>query len=483
MKGHKRTIPIIVFLAASAIASMGARPAERPADGKVTFWVKEVLREDPRIDASKVNIATRSGIVTLAGVVKTLASKRYAGLETKEIQGVRGVINEIIVSPVFRSNTDISQDILRRFLNSADLKSTRVQVKVVDGNVTLSGQVDSWSRRKEAELVASEVRGVKSVITEVEVQYKKDRSDDAIKKDVISTIGRDAYLYGLPIRVSVKDGIVILRGSVGNAHQKDRASDDSLWVENVKDVKNELEVRPWENKGFRKRIPIPSDEKIEKAVRDELTQDFRVENPFEFSVEVINGNVTLRGVVPSYYQKRLAGEDIRDVVGVGWVANLLTVRSDWREDSAILADIQFEMDVDSVLDNQAIRIRVENGIVTLSGDVNTFYEKLHAAEAASRVLGVRDVVNAIEVNRVFTFSDTALTESVKRRLASNAETLRVVDGIKVKVKNGQATLTGNVDTWSEYREAARVTLLTQGIRGLDNRLTVRGVERPSDEWK
>jgi osmotically-inducible protein OsmY len=483
MKGCRKTVPIIVFFAASAMASMGARPAERPADGEVTSWVKEALRQDPRIDASRVNIGTRSGIVTLSGVVKTLAAKRYADLESKEIQGVRGVINEIIVSPIFRSDTDISQDILRRFLNSADLKPGGIQVKVVDGNVTLSGQVDSWSRQKEAELLAAEVRGVKSVINEVEIHYKKNRSDDAIKKDVISAIGRDAYLYGLPISVSVEDGIVTLKGSVGNAHQKDRASDDSLGVENVKDVKNELDVRPWENKNFRKTVPIPSDEKIEKAVLDELTQDFRVSNPFELSVEVINGDVTLRGVVPSYHQKRLAGEDTRNVVGVGWVANLLTVRTYWREDSAILDDIQFEIGVDAVLDNQAIRISVKDGIVILSGDVNTFYEKLRAAEAASRVRGVRDVVNTIEVSRVFTLSDTTLTEAVKRRLASNAETLWVVDGIKVKVKDGQALLTGNVDTWSEYREAARVTLLTQGIRGLDNRLTVAGVEHAWDEWK
>jgi osmotically-inducible protein OsmY len=317
----------------------------------------------------------------------------------------------------------------------------------------------------------------------VKVQYRKKRSDDEIKKDVTSTIGRDVYLCGLPISVSVEDGIVTLKGSVGNAYQKDRASDDSLLLENVKDVKNDLEVKPWENENVRKRVPVPSDEQIEKAVRDELTQDLRVEDPFELSVEVIDGNVTLRGIVPSYYQKRLAGEDTRDVVGVGWVANLLTVRSDWREGSAIRDDIQFEMEVDPVLTGQAISIRVKDGIVTLSGDVNTFYEKLHAAEVASRVLGVREVVNTIEVNRVFTFSDTALTEAVKRRLASNAETLWVVDQIRVEVDNGQAILSGSVDTWSEYREAARVTLFTEGIRGLDNRLTVAGVKRYWEEWK
>lgn len=483
MEGYRKAVAIIIFFAASAMVSTGALAAKNPADRNVTFWVKEALREDPRIEASEVNISTRSGIVTLTGLVRTLAAKRYAGLESKKIQGVRGVINEIIVSPAFRSDTDIYQDTLRRFLNSADLQPSGVWVKVVDGNVTLSGHVDSQSKREESELLASEVRGVKSVINKVEVQYKKKRSDDEIKKDVISTIGRDVYLYGLPISVSVEEGLVTLEGLVGNVYQKDRGSDDSLLVGNVKDVKNDLEVRPWENENVRKRVPVPSDEQIQKAVRDELTQDLRFTHPFELPVEVIDGNVTLRGTVPSYYQKRLAGEDTRDVVGVGWVANLLTVRAKWREDSGIRDDIQFEMNVDPVLNGLAIRIRVKDGIVTLSGDVNTFYEKLHAGEVASRVLGVRDVVNIVEVNRVFNFSDKALTQAVKTRLASNAETLWVVDRIKVEVEDGMAILSGSVDTWSEYREAAQVALLTEGIRGLDNRLTVAGVKRHWEEWK
>jgi osmotically-inducible protein OsmY len=473
---------VIIFLAASAMVFVGAQGAESTTDRNVNFWIKESLREDPRIDASEVNVTTDSGIVTLTGLVRTLAAKRYADLESKKIQGVRAVINEITVFPQLRSDTDIYQDILRRFLNSADLQPSDVWVKVVDGSVTLTGQVDSWSKRREAELLASEVRGVKAVINEVQLQYKKKRSDDEIKKDVVSSIGRDVYLCGLPIHVSVEECIVTLEGSVGNAYQKERASDDALFVVNVKNVLNNVEVRPWENEDVRKRIPVPSDEKIERAVREELIQDLRVADPFKISVEITAGDVTLRGIVPSYYQKRLASEDALDVVGVGWVANLLTVRSDWREDSAILDDEQFEMDVDPVLRGQAIRIRVKDGIVTLSGDVNTFYEKLHAAEVASRVLGVRNVVNTIEVNRVFTFSDNALRQAIKRRLASNAETLWVVDRIKVKVENGRAILEGSVDTWSEYREAARLAFLTEGIRGLDNRMAVAGLERHSEQW-
>jgi osmotically-inducible protein OsmY len=160
------------------------------------------------------------------------------------------------------------------------------------------------------------------------------------------------------------------------------------------------------------------------------------------------------------------------VVGVSWVSNLLTVKTDWREDAAIQDDVQFEIDIDYALNSQVIIIHVKDGIVTLSGDVDNFYQKMHAAEVASRVRGVRDVVNTIKVRWALIHTDTELRDRIKRRLASNIETGWVSERITVKVKNGIATLTGDVDTWAEYREAARLAALTDGVMSVTNQLTV-----------
>ena len=59
----------------------------------------------------------------------------------------------------------------------------------------------------------------------------------------------------------------------------------------------------------------------------------------------------------------------------------------------------------------------------------------------------------------------------------------MADRIGVTVKDGRATLTGDVDTWSEYREAARVAFHMEGVRGLDNRLALGGKPHHWEEWK
>jgi osmotically-inducible protein OsmY len=472
MELRKRNLAVLIFTILCVGLSLTAWATDRPSDATITLWVKEALHEDPRIDASEVNVEIDSGVVTLTGIVKSLAAKKYADLESKKIQGVRSVINEIVVWAKPRPDSDITKDILRKFVNIADVNYQGISVEVFDGQVTLKGQVTSWSEQKEAELLATEVRGVKSVANNLQVLHKAKRTDDEIQKDIIATIDRDVYLSGLPIGVTVQKGIVTLKGSVANAYQKERAWSHCLLVENVKNVKNLLDVGWGKNNGVRRQLTLPSNEQLKKNIRDELVDDLRVSDPFEIVIEVVDGNVTLRGSVPSYYQKRLAGQDAREVVGVAWVSNLLTVKAGWREDALIQDDVQFEMDVDYTLNSQVISIHVKDGIVMLSGDVDTFYQKMHAAEVASRVRGVRDIVNTIKVSWAVNHTDTELRDRIKRRLASNIETRWVSERITVKVKNGIATLTGDVDTWAEYKEAARVASLTEAVLGVTNQLSV-----------
>ena len=91
-----------------------------------------------------------------------------------------------------------------------------------------------------------------------------------------------------------------------------------------------------------------------------------------------------------------------------------------------------------------------------------------------------DVVNVLAVKRPLELSDTAVRDRIKRRLAANAETAHVTGRINVEVQGGKALLSGTVRSWAEYREAARTALLTQGVSGLDNRLTVAGAKR---DWE
>lgn len=388
---------IIAFLCVR-IGFKTALAAEMPGDDMITSWVDHALNEDPRIISTDIDINTYKGIVTLSGSVKSLAEKKYADLEAKKIQGVLGVINELSVTPTARFDTDISHDIQRRLINNAFIKAKGLGIHVSEGNVTISGTVSSRAESAETELLASEVRGVKSVVNNLVVAFPAKRADQDIRKDVISSMNRDVYLNGIPISVEVKDGVVVLNGSVSNAFQKKIARDTAFWVGDVKKVENNIEVKWQEEEGVREEPPMPSDDQLKETLRLEFNEDSRL-TPLKITIETSSGQVTLRGSVLSYYQKQIAEQDARDVIGVSGVTNLLEVNATERDDDAIQNDVESEIKTDYALNSYGINVQVKEGCATLSGTVNTLYDKTRARIIASRVLGVKDVVNNIVVNK------------------------------------------------------------------------------------
>lgn len=158
--------------------------------------------------------------------------------------------------------------------------------------------------------------------------------------------------------------------------------------------------------------------------------------------------------------------------------DLLSVHTNRRTDKSIAYDLKFELATDYALAGQDIQPNVKNGVVRLSGNVNSEFERDHAASVAADVLGVREVVDNITVNSYPKYSDAALVQRIQDRLAGNWETDRIAERIAVKVRDGKATLTGQVDDWAQYREAAAVTRLTDGVWALDNQLSVASADYP-----
>lgn len=479
---NNRHVGAVLLICAMVVLPSLAQ-AVNVSDSDITYWVKDAIRQDARVDASEITISTTDGIVTLSGSVNNLAAKKYADIEAKKIDGVLGVINEITVSPGWRSDADIRNAIRRRIINSAVIESEGISVKCVDGKVTLSGNVDTYSEEKEAELLASEVRGVKEVEDNIMTEWTTIRSDQEIKSDAVAALDRDVYLTDLPITVTVKDSVITLAGSVGSAYEKDRAMDDVRWISNVKSVRSNLNVEWWENRGADRKKPSPSDAVLKKAVRDALDQDTRV-NTSDIAIKISYGSVTLNGSVYSHYEKRIAEQDALNIVGVGWVTNNLFANVDKREDWAVRDDVKFNLDTDATTEGFDINVKVKDDIVTLSGSVHTWYERSHAEDVASRVKGVKEVIDQITIYRETTRSHpaAAIAKNIKERFKHNWTVRSIRDRIDVTVKKGVAILTGGVDTWSQRREAENVAFNTQGVWKVDNRLTVKGYNYNWEDW-
>ena len=483
LKNVSKQVTVILVILFVAVLSTPTAQAGSVSDSDITYWVKDAIRQDARVDASEITVSTTGGIVTLSGSVNNLAARKYADMEAKKIDGVLGVVDRISISPSWRSDTDIRNAVQRRILNSAVIESEGISVKCVDGKVTLSGKVDTYSQEKEAELLASEVRGVKEVEDNIITEWTTKRSDQEIKSDAVAVLDRDVYLNDLPITVTVKDRIITLKGSVGSAYEKDRAKNEVRWIRNVKSVKNNLKIEWWENRGVGKEKRSPSDAVLKKTVRDALDQDTRL-NASDISIKVSYGSVTLDGSVYSHYEKRIAEQDASDVVGVGWVTNNLFAGVDKREDWAVRDDVKFNLDTDAATEGFDIDAKVKDDIVTLSGSVHTWYERSHAEDVASRVKGVKKVIDRITIYRETTRSHpgAVIAKNIKERFKHNWTVRSIRDRIDIMVKNGVATLTGGVDTWAQRREAENVAFNTQGVWKVDNRLTVKGYNYNWQDW-
>ena len=158
----------------------GRTTTVQPTDSDINYWVDEALREDVRIHEYEISSSTNTGVVTLSGTVDNLAAKTYAAREAKKINGVKAVIDKLTVEVSFRSDTDIANAVRRRILNSSVIKSQWIVVTCKDGVATLSGRVDSYSEEQQAELLASEVGGVKGVENNILTKWKVVRSDKEI---------------------------------------------------------------------------------------------------------------------------------------------------------------------------------------------------------------------------------------------------------------------------------------------------------------
>jgi osmotically-inducible protein OsmY len=477
----RRFVLLFAGLALAGSIALPLQAAERPLDATVTYWVQEALRGDPLIDAASITATTKDGIVTLTGSVRNLGSKTAAVEEAKKIQGVVAVRDKITTDPVWRPDADIALDIRHRIVNSAIIEAHDIRVVSHAGKVTLEGHVASWVESQQAELLASETRGVREVANALVVDYESSRTDQEIKNDAVAALDLDVYLRGLPIDVAVTGGTVTLTGTVGNLYESDRARDAVRRVSHVKGVDNQLKVNWISGDRSRGKPPVLSDDQLQENVYSQLARDNRVDAS-KIVVDAFGGHVILSGSVAYGSQKKTATQDARDTVGVAWVTDDLIVRTLPREDSAIRSDVTFEMAVDRSLSGLNIDVAVKDGVVTLSGTVQTSYQKSHAQTVAWRPRGVKGVANLLDVARDLKYSDVQLEKKIESSLKWNWTTYWVHGDIDVDVDDGIAFLHGQVNTWSERAEAGRLASHTPGVWRVHNDLRVGDYPYSWNEW-
>lgn len=151
-----------------------------------------------------------------------------------------------------------------------------------------------------------------------------------------------------------------------------------------------------------------------------------------------------------------------------------------RTDAEIQRDVISELTWDPRIQANEIGVSVKNGVVTLSGYVDSYVKRYAAEQDASRVTGVHAVVNDIEVRLAFSSErqDPQIAEDAVRALQTNI--LVPADKIQVVVSKGWITLKGDVEWQFERREAERAVRNIRGVKGVTNLIVVKPPVAPSE---
>ncbi len=151
-----------------------------------------------------------------------------------------------------------------------------------------------------------------------------------------------------------------------------------------------------------------------------------------------------------------------------------------RNDTDIRRDVESEFQWDPSIDDRRIGVAVNNGVVTLTGDVPHYSGRWAAEDCAKRVTGVRAIANDIQIKMPASGerTDTDIAEAAANALRWNVS-LSGTD-IKPVVKDGWVSLSGQV-SWGYQRIAAEVSVRNlMGVRGVSNEVTVKSSVRASD---
>ena len=156
---------------------------------------------------------------------------------------------------------------------------------------------------------------------------------------------------------------------------------------------------------------------------------------------------------------------------------MIVMKTDRELQKDVMDELKWEP---GVIDDTKIGVAVNDGVVTLSGYVDSYMEKVNSERAAARIFGVKAVVDEIKVKLPSTLecSDEDLAQAAVRALEWN--TLIPKNRIKVLVQDGRVTLKGEVDWRFQKEEAEETVCCLRGVCEVNNEIVVKPSVKPQD---
>ena len=213
------------------------------------------------------------------------------------------------------------------------------------------------------------------------------KTDSDVKRDVSNELMWDPSVTSSDVKVSAKDGIVTLRGTVPHYIEKMAAEHAAERVGGVKAVADELEVKTSFDK---------SDEEIATAAVSALKWNYSVPDNVQVAVE--KGWITLTGQADWDYERNAAKDSVSQLMGVCGVTNSMTIKSKVQP-SDIKTRIEEALKRSAEAEGRKISVSVSGDKVTLTGNVHSYSEIDDARDAAWMAPGVTTVDNNLTISQ------------------------------------------------------------------------------------
>lgn len=195
------------------------------------------------------------------------------------------------------------------------MNAAEIGVTAKDGVVSLTGVVDSYAKKLEAENAAKKVIGVRALVEKIEVELPSSwiKTDVEIANEVLNALKSNWSVPKDKVTVKIEDGWVTLEGELPWNYQKDAAKSAVNYLSSVRGVTNNINIKS------------ESHDMIEQEnVENAIARSWSV-NDSDIGVKVSGTTVTLSGTVSSWYQKEEAGRIAWNTLGIWHVKNELVV--------------------------------------------------------------------------------------------------------------------------------------------------------------